>query len=344
MKRLFYSINNDILLSQPILKNFNKFYNKSINYKKINIYNTGSFAANIENKVIFNKGFVVTQSKNCILTIKKTLINKGDLLFFDSSHENKTNDITKIIATITAVLNLQFNINNINLNFSNEKTCIIKNSNIINFYCKKNYKKKNNLIYINRSNTKNIYTSNYLINFYFNFYITKNTIDIVIENTFLRILKIILKSLINLYEEQKVSLKTINFEVLLKRIEKRIVIIHSGETPLITNENIHFNLYKTIYTAYKKHKLIIPIVYPFLRGLNTTTENTPSILSKIAFQDTVNALTKTTIDNEQEWLDGIKSNILLKASFDTGLNTFNYNKKYYSLENYLLTNNMETNI
>ena len=136
--------------------------------------------------------------------------------------------------------------------------------------------------------------------------------------TFKKIQSLILNSVQGIYISQGVKIADKHLELIIRQMTTKVQIKERGNTPLLVHEVV--DLYHIKYinevTFVKNGKLASYV--PFLLGITKTALNNPSFISAASFQETTRVLTKAAIEGRQDWLKGLKENIVIGHLIPSG--------------------------
>jgi hypothetical protein len=129
-----------------------------------------------------------------------------------------------------------------------------------------------------------------------------------------------------IYYSQGVNISSKHIEIIIKQMTSKIVIEHSGDSPLLPDEIINFSLMKEIYNSLKntKSKYKLPFFKPVIKSVTTISLNKEGILTSASFQETKKVLTKAAIEGVNDWLRGLKESIIIGKLIPAGSAFLNY--------------------
>lgn len=142
---------------------------------------------------------------------------------------------------------------------------------------------------------------------------------------------LLLNSIQSIYQSQGVNISNKHIEIIVRQMTSRVVILKSGDTPLLPGEfhslSYVMEIYKSIsstklYVNYKKKKP--PVYEPLLLSTTNSSLNKDGFLSSAGFQETKRILTKAAIEGTSDWLRGLKESVIIGRIVPAGSAFLNY--------------------
>lgn len=328
------------------LNNLNLYYfenNKTkLNIQKFNLKNFGNkFNIIQKNYFKFNKTICLLINKNQIFLKNKNFLKKGELFLVEKKESKNTLDITQGLPKVSALLELKIKKPYKILN----NTCIFFNTNnvfsvLIDTYTKtfynKNIKHKNFFILNKTKFYEKIYSSpENILWFYFLSYIKTYSLTQSLTFSILKTQNFLTKTLNNVYKEQKININSLNFEIILKQMFSRIILISDSDTIFFKYEELNIKIYTYIYNVYKDLNYIVPLVLPKIFGITRSTIKNSDMLASISFQNTTNLIIDSTIKGTKDWLNSLKSNIIIGQEIPIGTNFLKKNINFDEIQNFI---------
>ena len=152
---------------------------------------------------------------------------------------------------------------------------------------------------------ENIYKLEKLYKKYNNYY--SENITISVNKTTFKIQKALIKKLQSIYSAQQIFLSDKHFEIIIKEMTSKVIIIENADSNFICGEIIDK---KKIEKINKKNKEKI-IYKPTIIGIKKIPSYSPSFISACSFESTTKILSDSAIKGKIDWLQGIKENIIL---------------------------------
>lgn len=130
--------------------------------------------------------------------------------------------------------------------------------------------------------------------------------------------KYILDEVQKVFNEQGVSIDDIHVEIILRQMVRLGKVIDSGDSTYLIGSLINR------FMANVKNELLVKdgknkaLIVPKLYGIKTSSLNTESFLSAMSFQEQVRVLTNAAILGKQDYLRGMKENVIIGRGIPVG--------------------------
>lgn len=290
LNNIIYSFKNNfniIKYNNQLFKLSYLLFNSNVNYNTLKLINKNEFLNQIIQQNNFNTFF-----------IKLFKINNNITIFLDSNNNYILYTPIKI-----------FILEQLNTNF------IIVNNSLINStqFSNLGFKLTNGSI-----NVKN------LLNIFYNYYLTFDNSLKAINRSFMKIKLILLNSIQSIYTNQDINIANIHFELIIKQITSKIQIINNGDTSLLINELINFELLKEIYYIFKINNYKLPIIKPILISMNKSDLLTNSFFSSAGFQQTKKIIINAAILGKTDWFLNLRECLILGRLMPAGSTFLNF--------------------
>lgn len=295
--------------STPV-KNRNRKFKREI-LKFNNIFKNKTLKKTYESKKIFNKN-----NKKFIYNLNSNTFSSADNLcekLFSPRSKLKNN-----LILLTNDKNVLF--------LKRSKSILTKKSSNANY---------GDLCYaaLNKTNLVNIEhdISKFLRNIK-TYYTLKNALQLGTQQTFDKVKLIFVNSLNEIYSSQGINLLNKHLEILANQLFVTCRIVNSGKTTLYPSEFVNINIIRELTSIITKRGNIMfaPIYSPVLLGITKLILNQDGFLAKASFQETSRILAEAALFNSEDWVSGLKDNVILNNNIPFGTN-------YFSYKNYLDT-------
>ncbi|MBZ4683166.1 MAG: DNA-directed polymerase subunit beta [Fusobacteriaceae bacterium] len=136
----------------------------------------------------------------------------------------------------------------------------------------------------------------------------------------------ILEAVQEVYREQGVTVNDKHIEIIVKQMFRKVKIVDSGDSLFLEDEVIDK---KTLDIENEKLKAegkrTIKYV-PVIQGITKAAVNTESFISAASFQETTKVLANSAIEGKEDYLNGLKENVIIgkKIPAGTGFNAYKY--------------------
>lgn len=324
--------------------NFNLQYIYSSSPKKIQLIN------HLINFYVL-KSFVKNTNLNYKLPYNNGLLNK---LFYIYKYPKKALDITFGLQAIESIFESRSN--NESTYLISKNTCIL-NTNLNQFYniTTKQFITHSFIEFIDSKNLNWIYTitnkpiynleqassiiyggqilttgtyfpSNIINSFYNSKLFTDKQYNSAKQSLFFA-MNLILESLLNQYLYQGISLPSIHFELMAKKMTSCVKINFSGDLTLISENIFPLTLVEILNLASKTKGFRMCTYTPIILGITKSTLANSGFLSNISFQETLKLLGEAVLQQSVDWLSDLKSKIIATDLIPSGTGWWRYFNK-----------------
>nr|YP_009519430.1 RNA polymerase b-subunit [Rhipiliopsis peltata]AYC65437.1 RNA polymerase b-subunit [Rhipiliopsis peltata] len=132
------------------------------------------------------------------------------------------------------------------------------------------------------------------------------------------------KSVINniqrIYCGQGIHISDKHIEIIVRQMTSNVLIIEPGPTGLLCGEIVAFQWISRINKKLKKKQKII--YEPILMGMTKTCLGAAGFISAASFQETTRILSRAALQNQMDFLRGLKQNIILGNLIPIGTGVF----------------------
>ena len=138
---------------------------------------------------------------------------------------------------------------------------------------------------------------------------------------------LIIESLLNQYLLQGISLPSIHFELMAKKMTSCVKIDSPGDLTLTVGNILPLSLIETLNLASKFNGFRMCAYTPIILGITKSTIATSGFLSSISFQETLKLLGKAALHQSTDWLSDLKSKIIATDLIPSGTGWLRYFNK-----------------
>jgi DNA-directed RNA polymerase subunit beta' len=134
--------------------------------------------------------------------------------------------------------------------------------------------------------------------------------------SFRKIHALFLNSVQAVYYSQGVLISDKHIEIIIKQMTGKVQIISSGHSPLLPDEFVDLKQVSYINSCLKNkdHAVFRPIIL----GITKASLKTNSFISAASFQHTTKILTEAAIQGKNDWLRGLKENVIVGRLIPAG--------------------------
>nr|YP_011005484.1 RNA polymerase beta'' subunit [Choristocarpus tenellus]WAM62347.1 RNA polymerase beta'' subunit [Choristocarpus tenellus] len=203
--------------------------------------------------------------------------------------------------------------------------------------------KKFQFINICQPLTKGSLNPQKILNIYFRYYSTLGILNIYQSSyfSFKRIQTFLLSTIQAVYCSQGVNISDKHIEIIIREMTNKVAIDYPGKTDFLPGDLIDLEQAYYINTCLKEKNKIT--YRPILLGITKSALKTNGFLAAASFQETTRVLTKAAVEGKDDWLRGLKENVITGRLIPSGTGFFE--NKDLSYKNKLLFNsNIEKKI
>ena len=130
--------------------------------------------------------------------------------------------------------------------------------------------------------------------------------------------KYIIDNVQKVFNEQGVEIGDVHIEIIIRQMARLGRVLNSGDTDYLVGS------YVNRYIANKKNELLAEegkndaLVIPLLLGIKASSLHTESFLSAMSFQEQVRVLTSSAILGKEDYLRGMKENVIIGRKIPSG--------------------------
>ena len=170
----------------------------------------------------------------------------------------------------------------------------------------------------------------------FQYYQRENSIYLACKKSFKEIQLFLVNEVQRTYLAQGVQIADKHIEIIVKQMTSKVQISEGGTTSLIPGEIFEIGEAERV-ARFGSLNNKEPLSYkPILLGLTKASLNSESFLSAASFQETTKVLTEAAIEGKQDWLIGLKENVIIGRLIPAGTG---FNK----VENFQVVRKVRTN-
>nr|UXD06403.1 RNA polymerase beta' subunit [Eutreptiella sp. CCMP389] len=154
----------------------------------------------------------------------------------------------------------------------------------------------------------------YRLKIFFEFYKKKYGFSLAAQKSIEKIQSFIVDSIQYVYQSQSIDISDKHIEIVVKQMTKKVVVLEKGDTDFLVGEVVNF------YRIHNLNKFLVnKVKYEFLlQGITRSSLKNNSFLSASSFQETARILVQAAIQGEEDWIVGLKENIILGRLIPVG--------------------------
>ncbi|MDP0507116.1 MAG: DNA-directed RNA polymerase subunit beta' [Fusobacterium sp. JB019] len=134
----------------------------------------------------------------------------------------------------------------------------------------------------------------------------------------------ILESVQQVYRDQGVTVNDKHIEIIVKQMFKKVRILNSGSSLLLEDEVVEKRIVDLENEALKAENKKLIQYEPVIQGITKAAVNTESFISAASFQETTKVLSNAAIEGKEDYLEGLKENVIIGKKIPAGTGYINY--------------------
>ena len=119
-----------------------------------------------------------------------------------------------------------------------------------------------------------------------------------------------IKEIQAVYRAQGIGISDKHIEVILRQMLRKVVIIESGDTDMLTGSKVGLDAFTEKNTQALLEGKRPAVARPLILGITKAALETDSFLSAASFQETTRVLTDAAIKAKEDYLHGLKENVI----------------------------------
>ena len=131
--------------------------------------------------------------------------------------------------------------------------------------------------------------------------------------------KSVIQNIQRIYCGQGVHIADKHIEIIIRQMTSNVLILEPGQTGLLYGEIVAFQWIVKIHSTILSHQVVYE---PLFLGITKTCLETSSFLSAASFQETTRILSRAALQNQIDFLRGLKQNVLLGNLLPIGTGCF----------------------
>ncbi len=134
----------------------------------------------------------------------------------------------------------------------------------------------------------------------------------------------ILESVQQVYRDQGVTVNDKHIEIIVKQMFKKVRITNSDSSLLLEDEVVEKRLVDLENEELKAKGKKLVEYEPVIQGITKAAVNTESFISAASFQETTKVLSNAAIEGKEDYLEGLKENVIIGKKIPAGTGYVDY--------------------
>ena len=136
----------------------------------------------------------------------------------------------------------------------------------------------------------------------------------------------ILESVQQVYRDQGVTVNDKHIEIIVKQMFKKVRITNSGSSLLLEDEVIEKRIVDLENEELRAKGKKLVEYEPVIQGITKAAVNTESFISAASFQETTKVLSNAAIEGKEDYLEGLKENVIIGKKIPAGTGYVDYKR------------------
>jgi DNA-directed RNA polymerase subunit beta' len=126
------------------------------------------------------------------------------------------------------------------------------------------------------------------------------------------------------YRLQGVRINDKHIEVIVRQMMRRVKVLDAGDTDFILEEQVDRTRFEEVNQEVIKKGKKPAVAGPLILGITKASLSTESFISAASFQETTKVLTDASIAGKEDFLSGLKENVIMGRLMPAGTGLFKY--------------------
>jgi DNA-directed RNA polymerase subunit beta' len=126
------------------------------------------------------------------------------------------------------------------------------------------------------------------------------------------------------YRLQGVRINDKHIEVIVRQMMRRVKVLDAGDTDFILEEQVDRARFEEANQEVIKKGKKPAVAGPLILGITKASLSTESFISAASFQETTKVLTDASIAGKEDYLTGLKENVIMGRLMPAGTGLFKY--------------------
>jgi DNA-directed RNA polymerase subunit beta' len=130
--------------------------------------------------------------------------------------------------------------------------------------------------------------------------------------------KYLVEEIQDVYRFQGVAINDKHIEIIVRQMLKKVMILDSGETGFLIGEQVDKSRFLEENSKCVKEGLKPAVAEPLVLGITQASLSTDSFISAASFQETTKVLTEASLMGKEDYLRGLKENVIVGRLIPAG--------------------------
>ena len=132
----------------------------------------------------------------------------------------------------------------------------------------------------------------------------------------------------DIYRLHGIDINDRHVEVIVRQMMRKVRIVESGDTDFLVGDRVDNLRFKQVNELVRSSGKKVAIAKPLMMGITMASLDTESMISAASFQETTRILTEAAISGQEDYLYGLKENIIIGKLIPAGTGIKSFQEKY----------------
>ena len=131
-----------------------------------------------------------------------------------------------------------------------------------------------------------------------------------------------------IYRSHGIDTNDRHIEVIVRQMMRKVRIIESGDSDFLIGDRIDRLKFRQVNELIRSEGRRVAVAKPLMMGITMASLDTESMISAASFQETTRILTEAAISGQEDYLYGLKENIIIGKLIPAGTGIKTFQEKY----------------
>jgi DNA-directed RNA polymerase subunit beta' len=131
-----------------------------------------------------------------------------------------------------------------------------------------------------------------------------------------------------IYRSHGIDTNDRHIEVIVRQMMRKVRIIESGDSDFLVGDRIDRLKFRQVNELIRAEGRRVAVAKPLMMGITMASLDTESMISAASFQETTRILTEAAISGQEDYLYGLKENIIIGKLIPAGTGIKSFQEKY----------------
>lgn len=131
-----------------------------------------------------------------------------------------------------------------------------------------------------------------------------------------------------IYRSHGIDINDRHIEVIVRQMMRKVRVTETGDSDFLVGDRVDRLKYKQVNELIRSEGRRVAAAKPLIMGITTASLDTESMISAASFQETTRILTEAAISGQEDYLYGLKENIIIGKLIPAGTGIRSFQEKY----------------